>query len=208
MATTAEHSSGRSWREAWAGETFAGDESSACNAVECHFYKQSAPALSGAASGVPSPPSTSPQTLFNFIPAGPIFSNPDRAPSLSLPGGSSLPSKAPGLPGSKQSAQIFPLLSWTPSPDTLDMYLLNLCRVPGSRARRQTGPGGGLSTRPPAASDSSGSNHSPPRARRLPHHLPLLPTSVLLQPCTGRQGRSPVLAERSPPRSGLQPPLK
>ena len=39
-------------------------------------------------------------SVLNFIPAGPIF-NPDTAPSLSLPGGSSLPSKAPGLPVSK-----------------------------------------------------------------------------------------------------------
>ena len=208
MATTTEHSSGRSCREAWAGETFAGDESSACTAVECHFYKQSAPALSGAASRVPSPPPTSPQTLFNFIPAGPIFSNPDRAPSLSLPGGFSLPSKAPGLPGSKQSAQIFPLLSWTPSPDTLDVFTEPLPRARFQGLEADRGPGGGLSTRPPDASDSSGSNHSPPCARRLPHHLPLLPTSVLLQSCTGRQGRSPVLAERSPRLSGLQPPVK
>ena len=88
-----------------------------------------------------------PSDLLNFIPAGPIF-NPDTAPSLSLPGGSSLPSKAPGLPVSKQSAQIFPaasaqlesrqLKSHLHPNRHLDLFLLNLCHVPGSRARRQT----------------------------------------------------------------------
>lgn len=106
MATTTEHSPGRSWREARARETFAGEESSVGTAVSWHFYQQSAPALSGPLPGCLTA-STSPQTLLNVIRAGPI-SNPDTAPSLSLPGASSLPLKAPGLPGSEQSAQIFP----------------------------------------------------------------------------------------------------
>ncbi|XP_055274817.1 uncharacterized protein LOC129551107 [Moschus berezovskii] len=170
MASTTEHSSGRSWREAWAGETLAGDESSVCTAVRCHFYKQSAPALRGDASPGPSPTSTSPQTLLNFIPAGPIFSNPDTALSLSLPGGSSLPLKAPGLPGSKQSPQILPaastqlesrqLKSLLHPNRHLDMYLLNPCRVPGSRARRQTEALVGGSLLVPHLPLTSSSNHS------------------------------------------------
>ena len=117
-----------------------------CTVVKCHFYKQLQPSwgrFPGALTTL-----YQPSDLLNFIPAGPIFSNPDTAPSLSLPGGSSLPSKAPGLPGSKQSAQIFPaasaqlesrqLKSHLHPNRHLDLYLLNLCHVPGSRARRQT----------------------------------------------------------------------
>ena len=209
MATTTEHSPGRSWREARAGETFAGEESSVCTAVSWHFYQQSAPALSGAASRVPhslDQPSDPPQRHPRWAHLQPRHS-PEPLSSRRLltapqsPWAARLRTVRSDLSSRLCSARVQAAQATLLCPDRhLDVYLLNACHVPGSGARRQTGPGGGLPTRPPSASDAS--------SRRLPLHLPLLPTSGLRQSCAGRQGPSPVLAERSPPLSGLQPPLE
>lgn len=147
MASTTEHSSGRSWREARAGKHLL-VRSPLCVLLSTGTFTSSQLQPSAGRFPGASPPSTSPQTLLNVIPAGPIFSNPGTAPSLSLPGASSLPLEAPGLPGSEQSSQIFPATSAQQEsrqlkpllrPDRhLDVCLLNACHVPGSGARRQT----------------------------------------------------------------------
>ena len=87
----------------------------------------------------------------------------------------------------------------------LDVCLLNACPAPGSGARRQTGPGGGSLLVPhlPLTLPAASTPH--PAAGPLTIS-PLLPTSGLRQSCAGRQGPSPVLAERSPPLLGCSRP--
>ena len=114
MAATTEHSSGRSWREAWAGETLAGDASCVyCCQVSLLQTVSSSPR--GAASRVPSPPSTSPQTSSTSSPLGPSSTQTQPRASL-FQAAPHCPPKPLGCQSPNSPLRSFqpPLLSWSP----------------------------------------------------------------------------------------------
>lgn len=123
-----------------------------CTAVSWHFYQQSAPALSGAASRVPhslDQPSDPPQRHPRWAHLQPRHS-PEPLSSRRLltapqsPWAARLRTVRSDLSSRLCSARVQAAQATLLCPDRhLDVYLLNACHVPGSGARRQTGPGGG-----------------------------------------------------------------